>query len=266
MITHGRKKHETTSPSILDKHSTIQTPATSAEDGVDYINVDFHSSTDLGRRLSMVYSKPFFTILGQTANIKTFAAAITIPNYPAEFIRKYRLTSEDFKQIPKERVSVPNYWALIAYAFCEKVKADKDLQKMLKENTLPFTAISGNKEVNFFNTTLVMAKPNFQLGKYVAIIRLVSDMIKNGTFKDQEIKDFIVSCKDVPEVDLLEGVACKLLIKQPTAKEISAESSEPEVVEEVVEETTEVVTEEVEPEASQAEVHPLDQQDQQPTA
>lgn len=214
------KKHSSKveNNNILNKYSTVDAPRTGEEDGVHYINVDIRSTTELGRRVSMVYSKPFFTIIGQASSIRMFANAITIPGFPMDLLNKFKPTKEDMMRIPKGEVSkVPNYWALVTYAFCEKVKADPVLKKLLLENNLPFTAIAGNKEVEFFNTKLLVEKPNFKLGKYIAIIRIVSEMLKTNKFTDNDIKDLIVKCKDVPEVDLLEGVACKIN-KAPAAK------------------------------------------------
>lgn len=200
---------------VLNAYSTVNAPRAGEEDGVHFINVDIRSTSELGRKVSMVYSKPFNTIIGRVSSIRMFANAITIPGFPMDLLGKFKYTKEDMLRIPKDSVTkVPNYWALIAYAFCEKVKADPILKKLLTENELPFSGIAGNKEVDFFNTKLLIEKPNYKLGKYIAIIRIVSEMLKANKFTEIDIKDFIIKCKDVPEVDLLEGVACKLNIAQ----------------------------------------------------
>ena len=159
-----------------------------------------------------------------------FANAITIPGFPAELLNKFRPTKEEIAKIPREGSKVPNYWALIAYAFTEMVKSDQNLKKMLTENTLPFTATE-ERVVDFFGKLCPLSYPNYKLGKYIAIIRLVSDMLKENKFTDENIKDFIVQCKDVPEVDILSGIAWPLPAVKTEAKVVEDVPNVPNVPE-----------------------------------
>lgn len=275
MIKNNKTNKGTTSPSILGEYPKLYYPGVNKVEGIDYINVDIKSKCELGRKLSMVYSRPFNTIIGKAISIRMFANAISVPGFPMELLSKFKPTTDELKSIPKQTIKVPNYWALLAYAFCEKVKADKDLKLALFENELPFTVATKSAdqtEVDFFNTKVLIDKPkydlNFKLVRYVAIIRAVSKMIKEDKFSEEDIKEFIVQCKDVPEVELLEGVAVainkapanstakqgKVLEETPKFEpdeQVSAETSieEEQPVEEAPEKET-VETEEVATEAN----------------
>lgn len=211
---------------LLNQNSKIE--AINGQDGVHFINVDIKSESFLGKRLSMQYSKSFNTIIGKCISIRMFANAITVPGFPAELLNKFKPTKEEIAKIPREGNKVPNYWALIAYAFTEMVKSDQNLKKLLTENTLPFTAVE-RRVVDFLGTPVPVSGPNFKLGKYVAIIRLVSDMLKQDKFTEDNIKDFIVQCKDVPEVDILSGIAWPL--PQVKKTEVKQEEATPDVPE-----------------------------------
>lgn len=205
------------SSSILNQHSKIDAPNMAEQDGTHFINVDIRSKSQLGKRLSMQYSKSFNTIIGRVISIRTFANAITIPGFPPELLNKFKPTKEDLARIPKEGTKVPNYWALIAYAFTEMVKQDSALKDMLIKNDLPFVAVE-ERVTDFFGTPFPVSRPNYKLGKYIAIIRLVSKLLKENKFTDENIKAFIVDCKDVPEVDILTDIAWPVKTAKPETK------------------------------------------------
>lgn len=161
--------------------------------------------------------------------------ALMIPGFPLELVHK-RLTFKDFNRIPKNvrPVSLPNYYALLAYAFCQRVMSDKELQQMLKENTVPLTSYTVNKNKKFFNKTITVTEMNYSLGKYVGIIRYVEKLIKEDKFKTKEINKFIESVKDAPDKDLLDGVAVNITVtpnetvaKKPSKKATSEVTPNP---------------------------------------
>jgi hypothetical protein len=217
---------KTEGSALLNQNSKIE--VINGQDGVHFINVDIKSESFLGKRLSMQYSKSFNTIIGKCISIRMFANAITVPGFPAELLNKFKPSREEIAKIPREGVKVPNYWALIAYAFTEMVKSDQNLKKLLTENTLPITSVE-KRVVDFLGTPVPVSGPNYKLGKYVAIIRLVSDMLKQNKFTESDIKDFIVQCKDVPEVDILTGIAW--VLPEVKTTEVKQEEPAPEVPE-----------------------------------
>ena len=243
------EKHE----SILNKYSKLDKRLIPAHDSPDdhegetFINISPKSKSELGRMLSPGYSSPFQTFLGKVCTIKGFMTAINTPEYPLELLKKPILTPKDMRRIPTNvhNTSLANYWALVAYAFCQKVKASKTLKSLLGQNKLDFIVYRSNKGNEFFGKVISVNRIDYTLAKYVAIIRCVQDLIKENKFTDEYILEFIENCKDNPDKDLLEGIAINLSIsdkvedksrdvvdtvEQTNQQQVSDESSELKVV------------------------------------
>lgn len=182
------------------------------KDGIDYINISSISKTKLGKILCSNHDKPFTTFLGIVPNIMTFTRAIVTPNYPTKFISEGRKpTKDEIRRIPKTRVKIPNYWALVTYAYAERIRQDEKLVSMLKENKLPFVSFSKTEEKDFFGIKISMSSPNTDMNKPLAIITKLSELIKEGKFDDEATalattQELVTSAKANPNVDLLQDV------------------------------------------------------------
>lgn len=191
--------------SILTEYSKIDPIDESSEEGVDYINVSKYSKTELGRALAPGAKANFDTILGRIGNIRSAMDYVAIPNYPIKLLSKSRLNAKDIKKIPKKRISIPNYWSIITYILAERIKSEPDLIKMIKENEAEYTCFSSKGKANLFGKEVFITQPNNSMGRYIAIIRCISKLIKNDEFTDAKIYQLINSAKDCPEKLIFEG-------------------------------------------------------------
>lgn len=200
--------------SILESEISVVKPITGEMvEGKDYINIFRGSDTELGRRLSLGFTNKFNTFLGVTMTMKGFMMAIRVKGYPIHLVSKTRIKPSDFNFNTARSSKVPNYWALVAYALCEKVKADGKLRALMKANELPYTSFEVTKTQQFFNKTIQTTVPKNTMGKYIGICTHVGKMLKEGKFTEEGIKEFIEACKERPDKDLLDGIACEISIQ-----------------------------------------------------
>lgn len=201
---------------ILDECAGLQ-PFTGLKEGIDYIdvNVGHQVTTDdkqwskLGHFLAPDNSTPFDTPFGRMISMMSYMQYLSTPGFPIKFLNRIPKSRSDFKSIPKKTVSVPNFYALVALGLCCKVKSNKEIQELIINNKLPYTAImKSTKESEFFGYKTMVNNINPKLGRYVAIIRYIEAMLRDGTFQDDEkVKEFIGFCKDYPDKDIMDGVA-----------------------------------------------------------
>lgn len=191
----------------------LAVPKDVTQDGLEFINISKIAKTELGKLLKSDYIHPFKTFLGDVASVLVFSKAIITPNYPLDLLyKKTKLTSVDIDRIPTNKVSVANYWALVAYAYCARIQQDAKLIGMLKNNTLPFVSFELGSPREFFGKTIVMHTVNKHMGKPIAILNYIVKLIKEDNFNDDSIKAFVELCKAEPEKDILDGV-CNITVK-----------------------------------------------------
>ena len=194
--------------------SVVKAVTGDMKEGVDYININNTSETKLGKMLSPGYSRRFMTFLGPVHTMKSFMYAIKVPNYPMKFLRKSTFNHKDQELLKGKFNDLPNYWALVAYALCQKVKSDKELKQLLFDNKLMFTSYDVTKATKFFNKTIVASVPKHTMGKYIAIVRLIEDLIKKNEFTDDKIEELVEKCKEHPDKDILDNIACTVIVKE----------------------------------------------------
>jgi len=120
---------------------------------------------------------------------------ISTPSYPIALLNKKKLTKHDINRIPSKRVTVPNYWGIVAYMTCARIKTDEHLMKLLKDNEVVLTSVNIKKTetMGISGATYI---PNYKMGRYLSIVRYISDMLKCNKFTDNDIKQFILACRD----------------------------------------------------------------------
>lgn len=201
-----------TIPEVLYVKAQLKSFPIDKVDGVDFININMRSDSELGRKLHTGYNHPFalFAGIGAVSNIKTFISFITRVEFPLYLLTKKKWEPEDVAKVSQERVYPKNYWALVAWAVCSRIRNDAYLIKLLKENELPFTAFTLIEEESLLEGKDDMGgkqvKMNYGLATYIAIIRNISDMIKADEFETSKIKSFIESCKQYPDEDIFAGL------------------------------------------------------------
>lgn len=219
-------------PENLKTTNFLKLPNDNEKEGVDFINISFKSDNRLARELHPNYSRTFNTILGKVASVRNFTSLITIPGYPVELVNKRNLLPEEQARIPKGRISPVNYWALVAYAICERVLQDKALKVALQKNKAYLTAFESYEAPSLFkgrtNLNRNVKSATLRMSNYIAILRAVSEMIKQHKFNRDNISEFIEQCKADPLKDVFEGVpdAIKAMLEQGTTEEVPVEAQE----------------------------------------
>lgn len=220
------------SKSILNARSKVECPT--GKEG-SMINVDLHSEDPLGKLLSDRHLFKFKTWFGTVNSLKSYMDFISTPNYPVRLLLKKRLSKADLKEIASTRkISIPNFWALVVMAMIDKVKANKELYNLLKENDKEFTSIGYNTKTVIFGKEIEIETVNNKMGRYLAVIRLVEEIVKSGDIEDPEkIKYWVDQCKDKPNEDLFAAVP--FIVKEkdhlPEDEEIETEEVHPDVEE-----------------------------------
>lgn len=202
--------HGTNLDEVFKLHYKV-TSGDNGSDGITYIRVDNGATTELGRLLKLSSPRSFKTWVGNCGNLRNYIDFLTIKNYPADLVKKQRLNKTDIQSIPRgARISVPNYWALLAAGFVDKVRSDQVLYKLLKENQLPFVAHNQSSAVSLLGVSLNVSGHDIKLAKYIAIIRSIETFVKNDKLNDKTfIENWIKDCRDY-DCELFEGIAIKL--------------------------------------------------------
>lgn len=178
-------------------------------DDLEYINVAKSSDDELGKMLAPGYGYTFNTVFGSIGNVRNGMELITTPNYPMYLISKKQLTRKDIESIPSKKINLPNYWAIVAYLLCSRVQADTDLIEAIAKNELEYTSVY-IKSTSAMGITGAVVSPNLKMGRYLGIIRGISKMIKNNTFEDSDILNFVNLCKDQNNKPLFDGLPFKM--------------------------------------------------------
>lgn len=191
------------SKSILGQRSGVNQSSTEK-----LINVDLHSEDKLGRLLSDRHLFVFSTWCGEVNSMKTYMDFIATPDYPVELLTKKKFTFEDLKKVSHiKKINLDNFWALVTVAMIDKVKACKELRTLLEQNEYDFTCIIESKTTELFGKSVSIKNVNNKMARYLAVCRLVQELVKTGDIDDPErVKYWVEQCKDYPEKELTDGV------------------------------------------------------------
>lgn len=225
-------KNQPKAPENLNTTNFLKLPNDNEKEGVDFINISFKSENRLGRELHPNYNRTFNTVLGKVASVRNFISLITIPGYPVDLVNKRNLLPEEQARIPKGRISPVNYWALVAYAICERVLQDKAIKAELQKNKAYLTSFESYEAPSLFkgrtNLNRSVKSATLRMANYIAILRAISEMIKQHKFNRDDISEFIEQCKADQTKDVFEGVpdAIKAMLEQGTTAEAPVETQE----------------------------------------
>lgn len=162
----------------------------------------------LGRKLALDNKSMFKTWFGRCISLRAYIEFITIPGYPVKFVTKPPVKRVDYIKIPKKKVVLPNFYSLVCLGLIDKVKSDKELQKLLKENELPFSMVSSTeKDVEVFGNKLRLAIGEKKFIMYIQIVDTVSRLVKDDKLYDQEaVSKLVDSYKRALDEDIFKGV------------------------------------------------------------
>ena len=92
-----------------------------------YINVSKYSDSKLGKVLSPGHPVSIKTLLGVVGTLRSAMVYIVTPNYPSNLLAKRSLKRFERNKIPKQTIDVPNYWAVVTYLLCLRIKEDQEV-------------------------------------------------------------------------------------------------------------------------------------------
>ena len=193
---------------LLDSVKVLKLVNDPKQDGVEFINISRDAKTDLGKMLHPNFIKPFNTIFGKTISVRMFLNAATLKDFDLSLIYKSRLTKEDIARIPDTIVTVTNYWSLLAYALCARISADKELQKLIKQNNLPYITLAKPVSNNFFGMSVTLNRIRTDSVRFIAILELIAIMLKEDRFTAAEIEQFCLDLRTDKTKSILDGIAC----------------------------------------------------------
>lgn len=179
-------------------------------EGTDYISLDTKSNSELGRLLSYNHPANFTTVFGNVGTIRSLMDYITIPGYPYELLSKARIKPEEKARIPKRRISVPNFWAIVTYIVCVRIKGDVKIIGMLKDKpeNVPFTLGTRTVKTELFGNTVIVKQQVTKMSRYLGIIAHVEKLIKDNRFTKEEIDSFVLAARDHKDKSVFDGIAC----------------------------------------------------------
>ena len=157
-------------------------------EGKDYIAISTISKHKLGRALAIGYTTNFKTVAGNVVSVKRFMEYIGMKDYPTKYLMQSKMKTADIRAVNKlETVDVPNYWAILTYAVCKRIQKDLGVQKMIKENTLPYTIVKWDK--------------------IDEELQSIESLNKSDTFNTETISNLIEYYKRDKNLDLFHGTA-----------------------------------------------------------
>jgi len=151
----------------------------------NYINVIKDSNTELGKMLSPGHPRVFSTIFGNIGNVRAGMDFVTTMSYPIDILGKSRLTKNDIAKIPRKKVSIPNYWAVVAYLLVTRIRQDSKLRELMKDNDKEYICvyIKNGEEMGKSYTSFI---PVNVFGRYLSILRDIEVVIKDDKLDDDD--------------------------------------------------------------------------------
>jgi len=153
-------------------------------EGIDHINVSLDANTEIGKMLSPAYYHPFYTHFGKMPSINTALNYLLIDDYPEEFLQAKSFTDEEKKFVEgKERKTIRNYYATVAYLITQRIICDPKLKEMIKnlDPDIVITSYYNTKQIDKEMKEMCY-KPRYKMGNYLIILRNIIDDIQTNHF------------------------------------------------------------------------------------
>lgn len=157
-----------------------------AKDGQNIINL-FKPKTELGKLLDLFTinkNKTKFLNL-EFYSTKSLMDYLRLEDYKEEWLHIRIHKNSLQKEISNLKYkNIKSYWGIVCLYLIQKIKEDKTLEDMLKNNELPFNMYKDNlKEVLLFGSKKFTVKTKMvNFNNYCKCITLISNIIKNNDF------------------------------------------------------------------------------------
>lgn len=179
---------------VEKRETSLYLPKENDKEGMDYLNISKHSFLNLGRELNPGFGIKFNTPFGKAGSVRNFMEYVVTPNYPIEILRKTKLTKIEIDKLPRKKVNVTNYWAIVAIAVLTRIKEDKAILSALADLPVNCKITSFNKfSSEFGGVKTESVVPNVKMRSYIDIIKFIIKQIKISDINNQEVIDKIIS-------------------------------------------------------------------------
>lgn len=157
-------------------------------DGVDIINL-FNPSTELGKALSPFTIKNGTNFLRwkfySTKNLMDF---VRLEGYDEKWLQIKNHNNTLKKKINSlKNKTVDDYWGVVLLFIIKKVQEDKELQKLLYNNTKPFSMYKEEEEEStLLGNKIKIKKKIDSFHGYCKIVTFIGQLVKEFDINNQE--------------------------------------------------------------------------------
>lgn len=166
----------------INTHNFIDNLSISKRDGEDYIEVGRSANTKLGKYLGFTFERRVSLPYGVFSNVYKAISTLALIDFP-ESLRLLHLTPDDVKTIKKlKQRKLEHYWVIVTYIMIEKVKNDKVLYDLMKDNKLEYHWYDGS----IVDNGKKLHKTFLPMANYTAVIRVVASIVGAGKINDDD--------------------------------------------------------------------------------
>ena len=176
-------------PILLKDIDVLENISNDVVDGKNVINL-FKPESELGKLLDPFYNnkKNIKFLRYKIYSTKALMDFLRLDGYKEEWlgikIHKNALKKEIQNLDTKV---IPSYWGIVTLFLIQKIKGNKELENQLKYNELPFIMYKNEiKEVTLFGKKFKMKTKMNNFHNYCKCITLISNIIKNNDFNNDE--------------------------------------------------------------------------------
>lgn len=176
-------------PILFKNIDILENVSNDVVDGKNVINL-FKPESELGKLLDPFYNnkKNIKFLRYKIYSTKALMDFLRLDGYKEEWLGikihknalKKEIQSLDTKVIP-------SYWGIVTLFLIQKIKGNKELENQLRYNELPFIMYKNEiKEVTLFGKKFKMKTKMNNFHNYCKCITLISNIIKNNDFNNNE--------------------------------------------------------------------------------
>ena len=176
-------------PILFKNIDILENVSNDVVDGKNVINL-FKPESELGKLLDPFYNnkKNIKFLRYKIYSTKALMDFLRLDGYKEEWLGIKIHKNALKKEIQSlETKIVPSYWGIVTLFLIQKIKGNKELENQLRYNELPFIMYKNEiKEVTLFGKKFKMKTKMNNFHNYCKCITLISNIIKNNDFNNDE--------------------------------------------------------------------------------
>lgn len=176
-------------PILFKNIDILENVSNDVVDGKNVINL-FKPESELGKLLDPFYNnkKNIKFLRYKIYSTKALMDFLRLDGYKEEWLGIKIHKNALKKEIQSlETKIIPSYWGIVTLFLIQKIKGNKELENQLRYNELPFIMYKNEiKEVTLFGKKFKMKTKMNNFHNYCKCITLISNIIKNNDFNNDE--------------------------------------------------------------------------------